>query len=1667
MTEAKSAAKRQPIKKGGRVGNEARKGHDVKIRTSNAHANVDKAIVASATTTSVDAKPNMAIPQEKPGITTDSFNNLLSNFTQALSASNVQTNAGNGSQEQLLCEMGKLFLSSMMTFNQILQNHASSTATAAVNTVPENVAEPTDVPSTSTGKSTVNKDKVARGGGTSKTKHRSAAKEGATNSIPPRDTKGGRGKAASKGTENNHIIVADDDVVETSPAPTNRRQAKKNETEGQKGNASREKSSGSMVLPKSVPSKKRDDVTTPGDINSQWILGKHDKVSGKKDDLTVKTLLPDAATAVKIVGKHATRATDINQHPVLVTQREDTNSDRSPTDATHSELGSTTDANSVKPDFSTATTPNNVLEAEEMAYLGGLASAEEQLNFSIYRFVDSCTNVSINDGNEVASVDKLGEWLGTHSERIERIADKRAPAEIADDVPHSPGVVLGSPIELLRAAFMGDLELLKSQKNVDVNHVDEVGRSALHYASAAGAEKCVEYLLASGVNVNLADKKGWTAIHIAVSKNYADVARVLIDGGADIFALLKHKCAPARLMDVYSPAIHFAAIKGNIEITELLLAQGATVNDVDSANMTPLHYAAFRPNTDYVRFLLEKGAVVDVRDVNGRSPFHASALSGMVENARLMVEKHPFLNEEDVWSLTPYKLAELRNHSDFCKYLKETLHIFEEDVDDINRVLASTIAVALQEPNADQIYRCVTRIGPELSKTVFDLTMQIERNGGVLTADGSRKRTSGGIFFTCLRELYLNDIISKDDYNYIRAAENEKRIAKAKERRNKLKALFTHAVCDVSEYESRYVTRLQSLPADERYEEPLRRLAFGSCQKLDFGDNRIFPVINEHSPDLFLYTGDIVYPKYGCCTPNCIQLEYDYVKSHPVYKSFVSQLRRLDGVYDDHDFGINDGHDNYPYKRESQQLLLDFLDKPKDHYRRKREGAYFSAEYVDPANPKHRVKVIVLDVRYHRGCFYYCTCQRCSWKNLYMYNFFFRRLVNYYLGLGCNHPGDVLGEEQWKWLEGQLHESSAESHVIVSSMQVFTRYPIAESWGLLPEAKDRLVNLLLATKPKNTIFVSGDVHWGELIDGDGIIELTASSLTHSFLLEYPSLKLFMSVVASWWDKLTYGYNNFGIIDFEVDDKNGNLTQDVKLLDEMGKVVFRHFNDGTSDPLEPYRDVEHKPSTLLNDTRIVKCMKTKTKGVILLMAFYLFGVFLSVLMARAALALTAYEKEYRTQLRSLPPDEIVEETLSKLAFGSCQKLDLNPSHIFNSIKRYAPDMFLYTGDIVYAPNGCCEPHCLKTQYDAMKRSPVYQGFASSIKHIDGIYDDHDFGMLKYIVVIIHSGVNDGHSTYEYRDYSQKYLLDFFDKPADHYRRKRKGAYFSLLFEDPSQPKRRVKLIVLDVRYHRECYYYCVCGICKWAKVHTNRFIFMRSMNFLFGFGCNHPADTLGEEQWKWLEGQLHKSTAEAHVIVSSMQIFTRYPITESWGLLPVAKDRLVQLLMATKPKNPIFISGDVHYGEVDVKDGVVEITSSSLTHSFLEGAKSRYRPLAMTIYFTKPTAYMFNNFGGLEFEYDAKHDALKWSAKLFDVNGKFVDGFSNDVTRDPREPYRNIDAKKDTFFKNTRIVKCRGPLWRITLGYIILCLLSWMVLIPYVALSALYRALFFSRKEKQI
>ena len=67
-----------------------------------------------------------------------------------------------------------------------------------------------------------------------------------------------------------------------------------------------------------------------------------------------------------------------------------------------------------------------------------------------------------------------------------------------------------------------------------------------------------------------------------------------------------------------------------------------------------------------------------------------------------------------------------------------------------------------------------------------------------------------------------------------------------------------------------------------------------------------------------------------------------------------------------------------------------------------------------------------------------------------------------------------------------------------------------------------------------------------------------------------------------------------------------------------------------------------------------------------------------------------------------------------------------------------------------------------------------------------------------------------------------------------------------------------------------------------------------------------------------------------VIGSSIQVLSQNPIFEGWHHNLRDLDRLLLLLEPNK-KRVVFVSGDVHFAEVNTDRGFLEIVSSGITH----------------------------------------------------------------------------------------------------------------------------------------
>jgi alkaline phosphatase D len=221
-------------------------------------------------------------------------------------------------------------------------------------------------------------------------------------------------------------------------------------------------------------------------------------------------------------------------------------------------------------------------------------------------------------------------------------------------------------------------------------------------------------------------------------------------------------------------------------------------------------------------------------------------------------------------------------------------------------------------------------------------------------------------------------------------------------------------------------------------------------------------------------------------------------------------------VWDDHDYGINDGSSNFPLKDQTRQLFLNFFDEPADSERRKTPGIY-DAKILGPEGK--RVQIILLDTRYFRTP---PLPDARSAEEKKALNIAGRYAPN------SDPKATVLGDTQWRWLEEQLRKP-AEVRLLVSSYPLIPYELGRDAWGNFPLERQKLFRLIGKTQANGVVILSGDVHFAEISKTDEgpypLIDFTSSALAA------PSVggEIFINSLRI---SETYAEVNFGLVEID-------------------------------------------------------------------------------------------------------------------------------------------------------------------------------------------------------------------------------------------------------------------------------------------------------------------------------------------------------------------------------------------------------------------------------------------------------------------------------------------------------------------------------------------------------
>jgi ankyrin repeat protein len=156
-----------------------------------------------------------------------------------------------------------------------------------------------------------------------------------------------------------------------------------------------------------------------------------------------------------------------------------------------------------------------------------------------------------------------------------------------------------------------------------------VGDINLFEAAAAGKFDVVAHLVFNHPDdINLYADDGFTPLGLACYFGQFEVARYLVLKGADV------NLPSNNGFNVFP--LHSAAAGNYTDIARMLIDNGAQVNIKQQAGVTPLHSAAQNGNLELLILLLEKGADVNVRMEGGKLPADLAREKGYGDIAEIL-----------------------------------------------------------------------------------------------------------------------------------------------------------------------------------------------------------------------------------------------------------------------------------------------------------------------------------------------------------------------------------------------------------------------------------------------------------------------------------------------------------------------------------------------------------------------------------------------------------------------------------------------------------------------------------------------------------------------------------------------------------------------------------------------------------------------------------------------------------------------------------------------------------------------------------------------------------------------------------------------------------------------------------------------------------------------
>jgi hypothetical protein len=154
------------------------------------------------------------------------------------------------------------------------------------------------------------------------------------------------------------------------------------------------------------------------------------------------------------------------------------------------------------------------------------------------------------------------------------------------------------------------------------------GVIALYDVSQHGKAEVAKVLLDAGADKDAIMPNGCTSLTIASQKGHAGVAKVLLDAGADKEATTFNGLT----------SLYLASCNGHLEVVKLLLDAGVDTKATCPGGYTSLHIASHKGHLEVVKLLLDAGADVGATTPGGRTAIYVASQEGHAEVVKMLLD---------------------------------------------------------------------------------------------------------------------------------------------------------------------------------------------------------------------------------------------------------------------------------------------------------------------------------------------------------------------------------------------------------------------------------------------------------------------------------------------------------------------------------------------------------------------------------------------------------------------------------------------------------------------------------------------------------------------------------------------------------------------------------------------------------------------------------------------------------------------------------------------------------------------------------------------------------------------------------------------------------------------------------------------------------------------